>query len=49
MAPPIIAAMLYDPVQCPHRSAMGLFCDPAKRHEFSPIVRRKDEKKYDGG
>lgn len=40
----ITAAMLYDLVQCPHRPAMDLFGDPAKRDEISPFVRLLWEK-----
>lgn len=35
---PITAAMLYDLVQCPHRPAMDLFGDPAKRDEVNAFV-----------
>jgi hypothetical protein len=38
-SPPITAAMLYDLVQCPHRPAMDLFGDPAKRDEVNATVR----------
>jgi predicted RecB family nuclease len=34
----ITAAFLYDLVQCPHRPAMDLFEDPAKRDEINPFV-----------
>jgi predicted RecB family nuclease len=38
MTIPIIAAMLYDLVQCPHRLEMDLFGDPIKRDEINPFV-----------
>ncbi len=44
MTEPITAAMLYDLVQCPHRPAMDLFADPAKRDEIDPFVRLLWEK-----
>src|SRR5665213_195232 len=44
VATPITAAMLYDLVQCPHRPAMDLFGDPAKRDDVSPFVRLLWEK-----
>lgn len=34
----ITASMLYDLVSCPHRVAMDLFEDPAKRDQVSPFV-----------
>ncbi len=40
----ITAAMLYDLVQCPHRPAMDLFGDPAKRDEVNPFVQLLWEK-----
>lgn len=42
--PPITAAMLYDLVQCPHRPAMDLFGDPAKRDEVNAFVQLLWEK-----
>ncbi len=44
MTPPITAAMLYDLVQCPHRPAMDLFGDPARRDAISPFVQLLWEK-----
>ena len=40
----ITAAMLYDLVQCPHRPAMDLFGDPARRDEISPFIQLLWEK-----
>ena len=39
MSHEITAAMLYDLVQCPHRPAMDLFGDPARRDDINPFVR----------
>jgi hypothetical protein len=39
-----VAAMLYDLVQCPHRPAMDLFGDPAKRDEINPFIQLLWEK-----
>jgi len=36
--------MLYDLVQCPHRPAMDLFGDPAKRDEINPFIQLLWEK-----
>jgi len=44
MPTPITAAMLYDLVQCPHRPAMDLFGDPARRDEINPFVQLLWEK-----
>jgi len=40
----VTAAMLYDLVQCPHRPAMDLFGDPAKRDEVNPFLQLLWEK-----
>jgi len=44
MPAPVTAAMLYDLVQCPHRPAMDLYGDPAKRDEINAFIQLLWEK-----